>query len=141
MTTARSSLVSVSDTPYYHCISRCVRRAYLCGEDSYTGESYEHRREWFIERLAILSEVFSIEVAAYAVMSNHCHVVVHIDEEAARELSLDEVIERWCTLYRGPDVIQRYRAGESFSAAEREVISTLVETWRDRLSSLSVSAR
>ncbi|MFT5418467.1 MAG: REP element-mobilizing transposase RayT, partial [Gammaproteobacteria bacterium] len=135
--TARSSLVSVSDTPYYHCISRCVRRAYLCGEDRYTGESYEHRREWFIERLAILSEVFSIEVAAYAVMSNHCHVVVHIDEEAARALSLDEVIERWCTLYRGPDVIQRYRAGESLSAAEREVISTVVETWRDRLSSLS----
>jgi hypothetical protein len=137
MTKARSSLVSVSDTPYYHCISRCVRRAYLCGEDSYTGQSYEHRRAWFIERLAILSEVFSIEVAAYAVMSNHCHLVVHINEAAARELSLDDVIERWCILYRGPGVIQRYRAGGALSAAEQEAVSTIVETWRGRLSNLS----
>ncbi|MFT4562053.1 MAG: REP element-mobilizing transposase RayT [Gammaproteobacteria bacterium] len=137
MTKARSSLVSVSDTPYYHCISRCVRRAYLCGDDDYTGQSYEHRRAWFIERLATLAEVFSIEVAAYAVMSNHCHLVVHIDEEAARRLSVDEVIERWCTLYRGPHVIQRYRAGGALSVAEHEAVSTVVETWRGRLSNLS----
>lgn len=58
MTKARSSLVSVPDTPYYHCISRCVRRAYLCGEDDYTGHSYEYRRDWFIERLATLVGVF-----------------------------------------------------------------------------------
>jgi putative transposase len=137
MTKARSSLVSVSDTPYYHCISRCVRRAYLCGEDSYTGESYEHRRDWFIERLATLSEVFCIEVAAYAVMNNHCHVVVHIDEAAARDLSVDDVIERWCVIYRGPEVVQRYRAGESLSATERETVSNVAEIWRGRLSNLS----
>ena len=34
MTQSRQSQVSLSDTPYYHCILRCVRRAYLCGEDS-----------------------------------------------------------------------------------------------------------
>ena len=116
MTQALSSLVSVSDTPYYHCISRCVRRAFLCGDDAYTGQSYEHRRAWFVERLATLSAVFTIDIAAYAVMSNHCHLVVHIDAAAAKALSPDDVIERWCLLYRGTEVIQRYRAGDTLCA-------------------------
>ena len=51
MTQSRESQVSLSDTPYYHCISRCVRRAYLCGEDKYTEKSFEHRRQWVALRM------------------------------------------------------------------------------------------
>ena len=137
MTKPRSTLVSVSDTPYYHCVSRCVRRAFLCGEDDYSGRSYEHRRDSFIERPATLSDVFSIEVCAYAVMSNHCHLVVYIDDEAARQLSVDEVIHRWRILYRGPDMVKRYVAGSSLSEAELEAVSNYAEIWRGRLSDLS----
>ena len=36
-------MVSIEDTPFYHYVSRCVRRAFLCGVD---WRSYEHRREW-----------------------------------------------------------------------------------------------
>ena len=68
MTKPRSSIVSVSDTPYYHCISRCVRLAFLCGEDAYSGQFLEHCQDWLIERLAMLAEVFTIEVCANAVM-------------------------------------------------------------------------
>ena len=137
MTQARASLVSVSDTPYYHCISRCVRRAFLCGEDRYSGQSYEHRRDWFVERLSLLAEVFSIKVCAYAVMSNHCHLVVRIDAADVSAFSMDEVIARWLQIYRGPEVVQRYVAGESLTEAEREIVSTVAEVWRGRLSSLS----
>ncbi|WP_369434249.1 hypothetical protein [Psychromonas sp. MME1] len=48
MTQSRASLISLVDTPYYHCISRCVRRAFLCGEDNYSGKNYSHRRQWMM---------------------------------------------------------------------------------------------
>ncbi|MBN0987335.1 transposase, partial [Amphritea sp. RP18W] len=62
MTRARHQIISTADTPYYHCIARCVRRAFLCGEDSLTGQSYEHRRQWVIDRLKTLQAVFCIEL-------------------------------------------------------------------------------
>lgn len=56
MTIARSRQISLQDTPYYHVVSRCVRRAFLCGEDAHSGHSYEHHRnEWVVDRLGQLS--------------------------------------------------------------------------------------
>ncbi len=95
MPRARNQQVSLSDTPYYHCISRCVRRAYLCGEDAVTGQSYEHRRQWVEEQLVLLAEVFAIDVCAYAVMSNHSHVVLHVNQARALGWSIEEVLEKY----------------------------------------------
>ena len=59
--------VSVDDTPYYHCISRCVRRAFLCGEDPVSGFNFEHRRQWIVDRTKLLCSVFAVDLCAYAV--------------------------------------------------------------------------
>jgi len=95
MTQFRQSQVSLSDTPYYHCISRCVRRAYLCGEDKYTEKSFEHRRQWVVERMHYLASLFSINICAYAIMSNHYYLVLHINEASNGAVRHDEVCLRW----------------------------------------------
>lgn len=136
MTLPRKALISVEDTPYYHCVSRCVRRAFLCGIDSFSGKSYEHRRDWLEVELLKLPKIFCIEVAAYAVMSNHYHVVLHINDEKAKALSAKEVIERWHSLFKGNMLSQRYLAGD-LSPTEIDALNTYIEEWRSRLCSIS----
>ena len=137
MTKARSQQVCLEATPYYHCVSRCVRKAYLCGFDYRTKQSYEHRRGWLEEEILKQAQVFSIDVAAYAVMSNHYHVVLHINKVKADSWSLDQVIERWHTLYKGNSLSQRYLSDPKFSEAELIKLTEFVERWRERLMDIS----
>ncbi|MEX1068189.1 MAG: hypothetical protein WED00_19590 [Aquisalimonadaceae bacterium] len=136
MTQPRRTLVSLTDTPYYHCIGRCVRRAFLCGQDFATGEDYEHRKAWVVERLALLTDVFTIEVCAYAVMSNHYHVVLRIDRASADALSEAEVMARWSRLYGLPVLVRRYRDGEGACEAELEQARATLAELRTRLADL-----
>ena len=133
----RKRLVSLDDTPYYHCISRCVRRAFLCGVDAHTGYDFSHRRGWIVERLQQLTEVFTIELYAYAVMSNHYHLVVRIDAQAAQRLSEAEVAERWLSLFQGPALVRDWQSGKGLDSAERQVVTELCAKWRARLCNLS----
>ena len=133
----RSTLVSLDATPYYHCTSRCVRRAFLCGEDRHSGRSFEHRRQWIEDRLLILADIYAIDIAAYAVMSNHYHVVLHIDREQSLAWSDAEVIERWHRLFKGSLLSQRFSRGEALARAEQQALADEVTEWRQRLVSIS----
>jgi REP element-mobilizing transposase RayT len=133
----RKSLVSLEATPYYHCVSRCVRRAFLCGEDVHTGKNFEHRRQWIEDRLLKLSTIFAIDIAAYAVMSNHYHVVLHINQHKATDWSERDVIEHWHKLFKGNLFSQKYLSGEALHEAEKNVLDQMIEEWRSRLSSIS----
>jgi len=137
MTRARNQLISPETTPYYHCISRCVRRAFLCGEDSLTGKNYEHRKVWVIDRLRELAEAFAIDVCAYAVMSNHYHLVLRINRHKASGWDVSQVVEQWQKLFHLPLLIARYQRGETTSKAENARAEQLIETWRERLCDIS----
>ena len=60
----------------------------------------------------MLSSLFAIDVFAYAVMSNPYHLVLKVCPEQLIDLSEDEIMDRWCALFKGPLLIQNYRNGE-----------------------------
>ncbi len=128
MTLPRRRLIDPEQTPYYHCVSRCVRRAFLCGKDVVTGRSFEHRRGRIEARLHELAQIFAVDLCAYAVMSNHYHVVLRIDTSLLESLGDEDVVERWGRLHRIPD------AFEAIGPSER---TALIALWQDRLGSIS----
>ncbi len=108
MPAPRSTFVDEAVTPWYHCISRCVRRAFLCGQ------GYEYRKEWIENRLQELVGVFAVELAGFAIMDNHLHLLVRLDSTKAREWSVDEVVWRWLSVFPLQTLIAR--AGKAASA-------------------------
>jgi len=137
MTTARNQQICLEATPYYHCVSRCVRRTFLCGYDEQSQKSYEHRRGWIEDRIKQLSAIYCVDICAYAVMSNHYHLVLHINKEQAQSLSKINVIERWTSLHATPVLIQRYLNQELKTQAEFDSTHQIIEQWRERLYDLS----
>jgi len=139
MTRRRSSLISLQDTPWYHVVSRCVRRAFLCGDDAHSGQNFDHRRQWMVDWILRLSAIFSIDVAAYAVMSNHYHIVLRVDAERAKAWSVEELLLRWTQLFTGPVLVQRYLSAERerMKPAEIQRVEQFAEEYRQRLMSVS----
>jgi REP element-mobilizing transposase RayT len=118
MTTARKQLISIEATSYYHCVSRCVRRSFLCGEDKQNQVSYEHRREWIVSKMHSLSDLYCIDICAYAIMNNHYHLVVNINQTKAMTLSNHQVVERWGMAHQLPLIIQRWLHDQLTSRSE-----------------------
>ena len=137
MTRARYQQVSLEDTPYYHCISRCVRRAYLCGDDPVSGRNFDHRKRWLVERVKQLSGVFAIDVCAYAVMSNHYHLVLHVDTGKAADWHDEEVIKRWTELFPANGKIVETLALNAETKTAQQALQNKLSEWRDRLQDIS----
>ena len=133
MTRARKVQVSLSDTPYYHLISRCVRRAFLCGKLG--KKSFEHRRQWLVDRIEFLASTFSIDICSYAIMSNHYHLVIKVD--STRDWDDKQVLSAWASLYQLPMLCDRFMKGEFMCKAELVVVHQIIEQYRKRLMDLS----
>ncbi len=132
MTYPRAHLVDEKNSGYYHCTSRCVRRAWLCGKDPVSGSSYDHRKEWLERKLLRLAKYFAVDLCAYAVMSNHYHVVVRTAPKRAADWSAEEVARRWLSRH-GNVTRGDLTRGIAALAARPQRIKEL----RSRLASLS----
>lgn len=84
---------------HYHLVSRCVRRSWLCGFDQQARRDYKHRRNWLQARLLHLARYFAVAIDAYAIMSNHFHLVVYFDPQESYRWSDEEVAERWLAVF------------------------------------------
>lgn len=138
MTTARSETVVAEEEGIYHCISRCVRRAFLYGDDPYSGKNYDHRKGWIRDRLIQLVQIFTIELLQFALMDNHEHSMLRTLPELLANLSDEEVARRWCMLYpkaafRGDLECELAKRYISNLASDKERIKIL----RERLGSVS----
>jgi len=136
MATARHCSIHLESTPYYHVVSRCVRRSFLCGEDPITGNNFDHRKQWLVDRIKTLGDIFSINICAYAAMSNHYHLVLHVDLGQAKQWTDREVIQRWGTLFT-KSVAALIVDGQSLTPRQKEAVDLQVNTWRERLSDIS----
>jgi hypothetical protein len=96
---ARADIIDEYSVGTYHCINRCVRRAYLCGQDIVSGKNYEHRKAWLEKRLAKLAKIFAIKVSSHVIMDNHLHVVLTNRPDIVRGWDANELIDRWWQLY------------------------------------------
>ncbi len=95
---ARNNYVIEGEEGVYHCISRCVRRAYLCGYDPLSGRDFSHRKKWILDRLKHLAGIFAIDVCAYAIMENHVHSILRTRPDILRSWSDSDVAARWLEL-------------------------------------------
>ena len=133
----RSQQISLLDTPYYHICSRTVRKAFLCGMDKDSGISFEHRRTWIEKRIFQLTQVFAIDICAYAIMHNHLHLVLHVDIEKIKNWSTDDVLERWHKLFKGTLLTQKYQNKDELDKFQLAMVESTVDIYRKRLMDIS----
>ena len=130
MTIARVHLVDPIVSRWYHCITRCVRRAKLLGEG-------QDRKEWIENRLKELAEIFGVSVAGFAVLDNHLHLLVRLDPETVKNWSDEEVIRRWARLFPPRDGMRRPLEASDDWVKGHLLNAAWIKRARERLGSLS----
>lgn len=132
MALPRHTLIDPDRPGCFHLVSRCVRRAFLCGDGN------EHRRQWIEDGLRLAAGAFAVDILAFAVMTNHLHIVVRTDPERAKAWAAREVAERWASLFpQVDDETGQITTWSDATIADYAADPTWVAIRRERLASLS----
>ena len=135
---ARGEYLDPQEVQVVHAVQRCVRRAFLCGDDPFSGQCYEHRRHWIRARIEFLASVFGIDCLTYTVLSNHLHIVLRNRPDIVMNWSDEEIGKRWLRLF--PKRRNKDGSPKRPTAAELQMITSdakRIEELRRRLSDIS----
>jgi REP element-mobilizing transposase RayT len=113
---ARQTLIDPTQIQIVHVWNRCVRRAFLCGQDPLTGKDFEHRRLWARQRLEHLASVFAIDCITFSIMSNHTHQILRSRPDVVSQWDDCQVAQRWLRL-----TPKRDRQGNADEPSEAEI--------------------
>ena len=145
MPAPRAILYDPKANPFLHVVSRCVRRGWLCGEDPTLlkkfRKNYDHRRQWIVDRIDCLSQAFAVDIAAYAVMSNHYHLVLYVDVERAKNWNIKQVLLQYCKVFEAHPWVKDYLDPNKYRLLTQAQLQWVEETadtiYRERLYSIS----
>ena len=70
-------------------------------------------------------------------MSNHHHLVLHVDFKSAKQAEPKEIVRRWHQLCKPKDVSQKFINSEHLEPYEINQLNVLIDTWRTRLFDIS----
>jgi len=90
----RSEIVDPTQVQLLHVFNRCVRRAFICGFDAVSKKDYSHRKDWLQARMEYLIGIFAFDLATFAIMSNHFHLVLRSRPDIAAGWPDEEVAIR-----------------------------------------------
>lgn len=141
MATPRKLLVDPENPLHYHLVSRCVRRSWLCGKQPGSNKSFEHRKIWLRKRLFHLAKCFAVAIDAYAIMSNHFHLVVYYDPQDSYRWPDEEVADRWLSAFPPRMAVLRPKDADEIIALHRALLLSLpekIQHARETLGSLSM---
>jgi hypothetical protein len=106
---ARRQIVDESQVGVYHCVSRCVRRAFLCGDDRFSGKNFDHRKDWLQEQMEKLAGIMAVDVLGFSVMSNHIHLLLRIRPDTGDRPTSALCVRSFCM----PGARDRHRSHDS----------------------------
>lgn len=113
-----------------------MRRAFLSGYDKPTKTDFSHRRQWIVDRMMNLCDIFSINICSYAVMSNHYHMVLKVEEN--KLWTKTQTLKAWNKLYSLPYLCEKYLRGEITDYADKRQVKKMTKKYRKRLMSISL---
>ena len=102
----RSDIYNPHEVAVVHVMAKAVRSMYLFGDDPLTMQCYDYRREWLEDQLYSQAKYFGIDLIAYAIMSNHFHLILCSRPDLVQQWDDTEVANRWlhlCPKRRGKD--------------------------------------